>query len=77
MPWSVMTKRTMGSPSKKVKFLLRVEGDILSTLRELAQVKSMSLSQLLRDILGDYVNKLTEAPPSFPVIRRKGKQWWD
>ena len=73
----VMTKRMMASPSKKIKFLLRVEGDILSTLRELAQANGMSLSQLLRDILGDYVEKLTETPPSSPTVTKGSKQWWN
>jgi len=65
------------SPSDKVKFLLRVEGDILSTLRELAEVREISLSQLLRDILRGYVDKLIEAPPSSSTVVRRGKQWWD
>ena len=39
----------MDSPSKKIKFLLRVEGDILSTLRDMAKARQISLSQLLRD----------------------------
>ena len=53
----------MASPSDKVKFLLRVEGDILSTLRELATAKEISLSQLLRDILRSYVDRLTIRVP--------------
>ena len=72
-----MTKRMMASPSNKVKFLLRVEGDILSTLRGLAQANGMSLSQLMRDILGDYVEKLTEKPRSSPTVTKRSKQWWD
>ena len=78
-------KKMMGSPSRKVKFLLRVEDDILSTLRELAQAKSVSLSQLLRDILGDYVEKLAETPPLkarlkqplSQIVTKKDKQWWE
>lgn len=72
-----MTKKMTDSPSDKVKFLLRVEDDILSTLRGLAKADGMSLSQLLRDILGEYVNRLTETPPSSPTVREKGKQWWN
>jgi hypothetical protein len=73
----MMTKRTMTSPSKKVQFLLRVEGDILSTLRGLAQENGVSTSQLLRDILREYVERLTETPPSSPTVRKRSKQWWN
>ena len=67
----------MDSPSKKVQFLLRVEGDILSTLRGLAQENGVSTSQLLRDILREYVERLTEAPSPPRTVKRKGDQWWD
>ena len=69
----------MASPSDKVKFLLRVEGDILSTLRELAKSKEISLSQLLRDILRGYVNNLTVRVPTEAQVRNRQrikKQWW-
>ena len=69
----------MASPSDKVKFLLRVEGDILSTLRELATAKEISLSQLLRDILRGYVDRLTIQVPAEVRERNKlriKKQWW-
>jgi len=72
-----MTKRMMDSPSSKVKFLLRVEGDILSTLRGLAKGKGVSTSQLLRDILREYVERLTEAPSSPRAVKKKGDQWWN
>ena len=78
MPWLVK-KRMMASPSDKVKFLLRVEGDILSTLRELATAKEISLSQLLRDILRGYVDRLTIQVPAEVRERNKlriKKQWW-
>ena len=78
MPWLVK-KRMMASPSDKVKFLLRVEGDILSTLRELATAKEISLSQLLRDILRGYVDRLTIRVPAEVRERNKlriKKQWW-
>tara|TARA_R100000963_G_C4636561_1_gene100590 strand:- start:438 stop:644 length:207 start_codon:yes stop_codon:yes gene_type:complete len=65
------------SPSNKVKFLLRVEDDILSTLRGLAKANGMSLSQLMRDILGAYVNRLTETPSPSPTATKKEKQWWN
>lgn len=68
----------MASRGKKVAFLLRVEEDVLDTLRDLAKVREVSLSQLLRDILGGYVDKST-APPSnqpVPMIRRE-KKWWN
>lgn len=71
-----MMKRMMVSPSRKVKFLLRVEGDILSTLRGLAQENGVSTSRLMRDILGEYVGKLTETPAPSPTIKKKDKQWW-
>ena len=70
-------KKMTDSPSDKVKFLLRVEGDILSTLRGLAKENGLSLSQLIRDILGDYVNKLTEAASSSRTVTKKDKQWWN
>ena len=69
----------MASPSDKVKFLLRVEGDILSTLRELAEAREISLSQLLRDILRGYVNNLTVRVPTEAQVRNRQrikKQWW-
>ena len=78
LPWLVK-KRMMASPSDKVKFLLRVEGDILSTLRELAKDKEVSLSQLLRDILRGYVDRLTIRVPAEVRDRNKPrmrKQWW-
>tara|TARA_R110000744_G_scaffold114766_2_gene214703 strand:- start:617 stop:820 length:204 start_codon:yes stop_codon:yes gene_type:complete len=67
----------MDSPSKKVQFLLRVEGDILSTLRGLAQENCVSTSQLLRDILREYVERLAESPPPPQVVKEKGDQWWN
>ena len=70
-------KRMMDSPSKKVQFLLRVEGDILSTLRGLAQENGVSMSQLLRDILREYVERLTEAPSSPRAVKKRGDQWWN
>ena len=78
LPWLVK-KRMMASPSEKVKFLLRVEGDILSTLRELAEAREISLSQLLRDILRGYVNNLTVRVPTEAQVRNRQrikKQWW-
>ena len=78
LPWLVK-KRMMASPSEKVKFLLRVEGDILSTLRELAEAREISLSQLLRDILRGYVNNLTVRVPTEEQVRNRQrikKQWW-
>ena len=70
-------KRTMVSPSDKVQFLLRVEGDILSTLRGLAKERGMSCSQLIRDILKSYVDRLTEEPRSSPTVTKRSKQWWN
>ena len=75
LPWLVK-KRMMASPSEKVKFLLRVEGDILSTLRELAEAREISLSQLLRDILRGYVDELIATPPPQTPVRRV-KLWWN
>ena len=49
----------MDSPSKKIKFLLRVEETTLEPLRAEAKRQEISLSQLLRDILNDYVADLT------------------
>ena len=57
---------------KKVKFLLRVEEDILETLRALAGTRQISLSQLLRDVLSDYVQNLQQVKP--PPQREE--QWW-
>ena len=68
----------MASRGKKVAFLLRVEEDVLDTLRDLAKVREVSLSQLLRDILGGYVDKSTTTLSNQPVtmIRRENK-WWN
>ena len=65
----------MVSPSDKVKFLLRVEKDTLDCLRNMAETREVSLSQLLREILSDYVEKIrTERAPN-PVKKRE-EQWW-
>ena len=72
----LLMAKMMDSPSKKVQFLLRVEGDILSTLRGLAQDNGVSTSQLIRDILGEYVGKLTERPALPPTMKKKDKPWW-
>lgn len=65
----------MVSPSDKVKFLLRVEKDTLDCLRNMAETRGVSLSQLLRDILSDYVKEIrTERAPN-PVKKRED-QWW-
>ena len=73
----LLMAKMMDSPSKKVQFLLRVEGDILSTLRGLAQGSGVSTSQLLRDILREYVERLAESPPPPQVVKEKGDQWWN
>ena len=70
-----MTKRTMDSPSKKVQFLLRVEGDILSALRGFAEEDGVSTSRLMRDILGAYVDSAAKIDPS-KVVKKREKEWW-
>lgn len=67
----------MDSPSKKIKFLLRVEETTLEPLRAEAKRQEISLSQLLRDILNDYVADLTNeyGERITPVKKREG-QWW-
>jgi hypothetical protein len=67
----------MDSSSKKVKFLLRVEETTLEPLRAEAKRQEISLSQLLRDILNDYVADLTNeyGERITPVKKREG-QWW-
>jgi|TARA_R110000744_G_scaffold27830_1_gene67603 hypothetical protein len=70
----------MDSPSKKIKFLLRVEGDILSTLRDMAKARQISLSQLLRDILREYVERGERLEVDEPVTRPSasfGQRWWE
>ena len=65
----------MGSPSKKAKFLLRIEQETLDSLRNTAETRGVSLSQLLREILSDYVKEIrTERAPN-PVKKRED-QWW-
>jgi len=74
----------MASPSEeKVKFLLRVEAGTLDTLRTTASVRGVSLSQLLRDILNDYVQAMDRPiiehrvdPYSVPK-KKKEKNWWE
>ena len=63
----------MDSPSKKVKFLLRVDEETLDTLRVLAKTRQISLSKLLREVLDDYVKSLQ--PEVKPPPQREG-QWW-
>lgn len=66
----------MGSPSKKAKFLLRIEQETLDSLRNTAETRGVSLSQLLRDILNDYVEDIrTVRAPNNPVKKRED-QWW-
>ena len=66
----------MVSPSNKVKFLLRVEKDTLDSLRNTAKTRGVSLSQLLRDILSDYVENIkTVRAPNNPAKKRED-QWW-
>ena len=71
------------SPSKKKSFLLRVEVDTLEALRMTASVRGVSLSQLLRDILNDYVQTMDSLdiehridPYSVPEKKRE-KNWWE
>tara|TARA_R100001224_G_scaffold106454_1_gene80971 strand:+ start:2066 stop:2290 length:225 start_codon:yes stop_codon:yes gene_type:complete len=74
----------MASPSEeKVKFLLRVEAGTLETLRSTASVRGVSLSQLLRDILNDYVRTMDLSdvehkvdPYSVPK-KKEEKNWWE
>ena len=74
----------MASPSEeKVKFLLRVEAGTLETLRSTASVRGVSLSQLLRDILNDYVRTMDPSdvehkvdPYSGPK-KKEEKNWWE
>ena len=74
----------MASPSEeKVKFLLRVEAGTLETLRRTASVRGVSLSQLLRDILNDYVRTMDLSdvehkvdPYSVPK-KKEEKNWWE
>ena len=65
----------MDSPSKKVQFLLRVEGDILSALRGFAEEDGVSTSQLLRDILKSYVDSAAKIDTS-KVVKKREKEWW-
>ena len=74
----------MASPSEeKVKFLLRVEAGTLETLRTTASIRGVSLSQLLRDILNDYVRTIDRPiiehrvdPYSVPT-KKSEKNWWE
>jgi len=61
------------SPSKK-QFLLRIEETTLNRLRQMATVRGISVSQLFRNILGDYVEGAKERPS--PPPKPKVKQWW-
>tara|TARA_R100001086_G_C11820819_1_gene254039 strand:+ start:325 stop:522 length:198 start_codon:yes stop_codon:yes gene_type:complete len=64
----------MASPSesKKVKFLLRIEEDVLQEIRGLAKEGSVSVSELVRNVLKAYVEKVT-SEPSPPKQETK---WW-
>ena len=67
----------MDSPSKKIKFLLRVEETTLEPLRAEAKRQEISLSQLLRDILNDYVADLTnEYGERITPVKKREDQWW-
>ena len=70
-----LRRKMMVSPSDKVKFLLRVEKDTLDSLRNMAETRGISLSQLLREILDDYVDDLRIVRAPKPVKKRE-EQWW-
>lgn len=60
------------SESKKIKFLLRVEEDVLQEVRDVAKARGVSVSELVRNVLRDYVEKATKES-STP---EKEPKWW-
>jgi len=61
----------------KKKFLLRLDEDTLEALRSEAKYQGVSLSQLLRDVLDDYVKHVvhgTRSDYTKPV--KKVDRWW-
>jgi len=72
-----LRRKMMNSLGKKVKFLLRVEETTLEPLRAEAKRQEISLSQLLRDILNDYVTHISNeyGERIHPVT--KVDRWWE
>ena len=67
----------MNSLGKKVKFLLRVEETTLEPLRSEAKRQEISLSQLLRDILNDYVANISNEYRERVHPITKVDRWWE
>lgn len=56
------------SPSKRVQFLLRIEGDLLNKIREEAKLHDVSVSEIMRRIMHEYTFTADKPP--------KQDQWW-
>ena len=59
----------------KKPFLLRLEEKALDQLRARAKEKGMPLSQLLRDVLQDYLDGVP-TPKPVKKLKEKKDQWW-
>jgi len=59
----------------KKSFLLRLEEKVLDQLRAAAEEKDMPLSQLLRDVLQDYLDGVP-IPKPVKKLKEKKDQWW-
>lgn len=68
----------MASTGTKTTFLLRLDKEVLDRLRTIAEEKELSLSQLLREALNDYLDdapkpEKEEAPKH---TEKEKKKWW-
>jgi len=71
-----MTAMTGYHSKMKKKFLLRVDESVLEDLRKEAKYQEISLSQLLRDILDDYVNHTNHRKRESNNPPKKVDRWW-
>ena len=70
-----MTSRSNKLHGQSRNFLLKVEEETLEALRSIAKVRSVSISQVMRDALRKYLNSEATSVPSTDT--RKPKAWWN
>jgi len=64
------------SPSKK-SFLLWMEKKRLDEIRSMAKEREISASQLLRDIIDEYIEGVVAPKPPPPTLpKQAAKPWW-
>ena len=72
----------MASTGTKTTFLLRLDKEVLDRLRTIAEEKELSLSQLLREALNDYLDDAPKPEKQGSLKHTKvepeprQKKWW-